>query len=146
MNYFNDVTEVVANNNNSIQFFIYLRDVLNSQWPITESARKQKQYDSTGQNKKATKTKKYVYAFNIQTRLLKNICKFISCICSWNTSSWMAVARRASEYVEVTNVPSRNQKSDCFDDRKGTFIKNKASKWRRLLRSVRKFYLSNKLS
>jgi hypothetical protein len=57
----------------------------------------------------------------------------------------MAVAGGASEHVEAANVASRNPKADNFDDRRGTFITNKASKGRRLLGSVSKFNLSNKL-
>jgi hypothetical protein len=49
-------------NNNSIQFFIYLRAELNSQWPITESARIQTtatRQHGTKQTNTKKKTKKY---------------------------------------------------------------------------------------
>jgi hypothetical protein len=48
-------------NKNPIQFFIYLRAELNSQWPITESARIQTtamRQHRTKQTKKNKKTKK----------------------------------------------------------------------------------------
>jgi hypothetical protein len=33
----------------------------------------------------------------------------------------MAAARRASEHLEVTNVPSKNKNADCFEDRGAIF-------------------------
>jgi hypothetical protein len=51
-----NVNSVDDNNNNSIQFFIYLHAELNSQWPITGSAQSIKQTINK-QNKKTQKDK-----------------------------------------------------------------------------------------
>jgi hypothetical protein len=53
------------------------------------------------------------------------MCMYINCICGRNTSTWRAVARRASEHVEVTNVLSRNPKADYFEDRVAIFSATK---------------------
>jgi hypothetical protein len=56
--------------------------------------------------------------FNAEIRIPKNIHNLKeNCICGWNIFNWRAVARRASEHVEVTNVPSKNPKADHLDDR-----------------------------
>jgi hypothetical protein len=55
------------------------------------------------------------------------------------------VARRASDHAEVRNrlpIVSRTEGQHLVPLK--TFIKNNASKWRRLLCSVRKFNISNK--
>jgi hypothetical protein len=74
----------------SIQF-IYLRAELNSQWPVTESARIQATRAIT-KHKQKTKTKEtikngLVQAFYIQTIVTKNIYRFTDCIMSRYTFS-----------------------------------------------------------
>jgi hypothetical protein len=65
-----------TDNNNSVQFLIYLRAELNSQWPITESARiqttaiRQHRTKQTNKNKK-TKKSGSAKAFELKHYLLK---------------------------------------------------------------------------
>lgn len=71
--------------------FIYLRPVLNSQWPVTVSADTNNSSKMTAQDttKQTTKNKENesVYAFNTQARVPKSICKFTNYICGRNASS-----------------------------------------------------------
>jgi hypothetical protein len=65
---------LTTSNNNSVQFSVYLRAELNSQWPITESARIQTAAIKTAQDKKnnnKTKKNESAKAFKTETRLTK---------------------------------------------------------------------------
>jgi hypothetical protein len=77
--------------NNSIPFFIYLRAELNSQWPITDSARMRTTVIRKHRTKIKTRKQRKMdplRLFKLKHDLLKNICRFTNCICSRNTSFW----------------------------------------------------------
>jgi hypothetical protein len=69
-----------------IQFFIYLRAELNSQWPITRSTQIQTTAairDETDKNKESGQLRLFIF----KPEFLKDTCRFKNCICSRNTSS-----------------------------------------------------------
>jgi hypothetical protein len=99
-----------------IQFFIYLRAELNSQWPIAESATRQ--YRTKQTTKETTKQRQMdqLRLFTLRYDLLK--------ISAFAVETHLAEGG-ATERVKVTYVPSRNTNADCFQDRGAVFSATK---------------------
>jgi hypothetical protein len=118
--------------------FIYLRTELNSQWPITESVRIQ---TAIRQRKDKTHTKKERKIDQLRYSHLN--------------MSYLTQGQWLEEHVNMvklrmfqvgTRMPTVSRTEGQHLAALKTFIRSKASKWRRLLSTVSKFNLSNKLS
>jgi hypothetical protein len=92
-----------------IQFFIYLRAEVNSQWPITESAQIQRTAIKYGIKRIKTRKTGQLRLFTLRYELLK--------ICVHLQTAFAAVAGGATERGKITYVSSRNMNFDCFEDR-----------------------------
>jgi hypothetical protein len=105
--------------NDSIQFFIYLRAGLNSQWPLTESARTQTTAIRQHRTKQTTKERKMdqLRHFTLKYDLLK--------ISVDLQTAFAAETHLAEGRVKVTYVSSRNTSADCFQDRGAMFSATK---------------------
>jgi hypothetical protein len=105
-----------------IQFFIYLRNELNSQWPIAESAQLQttaiRQHRTNQTTKTTTKeTTKQRKMDQLRRCTLK--CDLLKIAADLQTAfaAETHLAEGATEGVKVTYVPSGNTNADCFQDR-----------------------------
>jgi hypothetical protein len=104
-----------------IQLFIYLSADLNSQWPATESARIQTAAVRRHRTKH-THTHTHKRRKTDQLRIFIFEHEFIKISAGLQTA--FAAETRPAEgqcLEEHVNVPSRNPKADCFEDRGATF-------------------------
>jgi hypothetical protein len=127
--------KILCNNNNSIKFFIYFRAELNSQWPVTESARIETIRQHGTKQTKNNKTKMdQLRLFKLKQNLLKI---FVDVRTAYVSDTHLAEGQWLKEQLNVvklrmfrvgTRMPTVSRAVGQYLVPLKAFIKNSASK------------------